>query len=73
MFQPLLQIVLKAFIHRGVTRKQEHDFTNTCFAFIDDPTVSVATLRTHSFQKSVVFSSMNSVLFYHPGGVKDTS
>lgn len=71
MFQPLLQIVLKAFIHRGVTRKQEHEFTNTCFAFIDDPTV--ATLRMDSFQKSVVFSSMNSVLFYHPGGVKDTS
>lgn len=51
MFRPLLQTSLKAFIHRGVTRKQECEFTNTCFAFIDDPTVSVETLRMHSFQK----------------------
>lgn len=62
MFQPLLQISLKAFIHRGVTRKQECEFTNTRFAFIDDLTVSVETYRMNSFQKSVVFSSMNSVI-----------
>lgn len=62
MFRPLLQISLKAFIQKGVTRKQECEFTNTCFAFIDDPRVSVETLRMHSFQKSIVFSSMNSVI-----------
>lgn len=74
MFQPLLQISLKAFIHRGVTRKQECKFTNSCFTFTDDPTVSVKTLRMHSFQESIVFSSMNSVItVLPPQRLKDTS
>lgn len=66
MLQPLLQISLKAFIHRGVTKKQECEFTNTRFTFIDDPTVSVEILRINPFQKSIVFSSINSVITVLP-------
>lgn len=64
MFQPLLQISLKAFIHREVTRNQGYEFTSTYFAFIDDFTLNVETLRTNYFQKSIVLLSMKSIICF---------
>lgn len=53
MLKPLLQISLKVFIHSEVTRKHGYEFTDTRFAFIDDFTSNVETLRTNYFQKSI--------------------